>query len=147
MGLGNVSHVKTKTTSLERHVQTNDFSTGLRRVAKDNIARRRRGLCSVTNDDGRTNMPELSEVLSTLKEMAPLSLAESWDNVGLLVEPAVRKPVGCVLLTNDLTEDVLDEAETVRADLIVSYHPPVFAPLKRIAMDSWKVSVARILLY
>lgn len=86
-------------------------------------------------------MAKLSEVVSTLKKMAPLSLAESWDNVGLLIEPCsnVQQPIDCVFLTNDLTEDVLDEAESVNANLIVSYHPPVFAPFKRITSDNWKV--------
>lgn len=84
----------------------------------------------------------LSEVVAALQKMAPLSLAESWDNVGLLMEPdcgVQRSPVRRVFLTNDLTEDVLAEAETVNADLIVSYHPPVFAPFKRITSDAWKV--------
>ncbi|XP_022182891.1 NIF3-like protein 1 isoform X1 [Myzus persicae] len=87
---------------------------------------------------GQRNMATLPEVVSTLKKMAPLSLAESWDNVGLLVEPDVRKSVSRVFLTNDLTEDVLEEAVSVDADLIVSYHPPVFAPFKRITSDAWK---------
>lgn len=86
-------------------------------------------------------MATLSEVVSTLKKMAPLSLAESWDNVGLLVEPDVRKSVSRVFLTNDLTEDVLEEAVSVDANLIVSYHPPVFAPFKRITSDAWKVPI------
>lgn len=85
-------------------------------------------------------MAKLSDVVSTLKKMAPLSLAESWDNVGLLIEPNnIQQRIECVFLTNDLTEDVLDEAETVNANLIVSYHPPVFVPFKRITSDSWKV--------
>lgn len=86
-------------------------------------------------------MATLSEVISTLKKMAPLSLAESWDNVGLLVEPDVQKSVSRVFLTNDLTEDVLEEAVSVDANLIVSYHPPVFAPFKRITSDAWKVPI------
>lgn len=83
-------------------------------------------------------MTKLSEVISILKKMAPLDLAESWDNVGLLMEPDVPKPINCVFLTNDLTEDVLQEAESINADLIVSYHPPVFSPFKRITLDTWK---------
>lgn len=84
-------------------------------------------------------MATLSDVISTLKRMAPLTLAESWDNVGLLVEPDVRKSISRVFFTNDLTEDVLEEAVSVDANLIVSYHPPLFAPFKRITSDAWKV--------
>lgn len=86
-----------------------------------------------------SSMTTLSEVVLKLKKLAPLSLAGSWDNVGLLVEPDVKKPIQSVFLTNDLTEDVLEEAESVNANLIISYHPPVFTPFKRITLDTWKV--------
>lgn len=95
--------------------------------------------CLTSIPSNVSKMTKLSEVVSTLKSMAPLSLAESWDNVGLLMEPDLQKPISCVFLTNDLTEDVLEEAESVNADLIVSYHPPVFAPFKRITSEAWKV--------
>ena len=38
------------------------------------------------------------------------SLAGSWDNVGLLLEPSPPHKVTSLLLTNDLTEPVLEEA-------------------------------------
>lgn len=43
------------------------------------------------------------------------------------------------MLTNDLTEDVLEECVEKKADLIVSYHPPLFRPFKRLTQDNWKV--------
>lgn len=82
----------------------------------------------------------LKSVLEEFNRLAPLTLAESWDNVGLLVEPSDPKIVRKILLTNDLTEGVMKEAVKGSADLIYSYHPPVFAPLKRICSSgSWKV--------
>ena len=42
-------------------------------------------------------------------------------------------------MTNDLTEDVLEECVEKKADLIVSYHPPIFRPLKRLTQGNWKV--------
>jgi len=76
----------------------------------------------------------LEEVLALLETIAPLNLAEEWDNVGLLVEPegALKRPVSRVFLTIDLSESVLDEALTARADLLVAYHPPLFRALKRL---------------
>ncbi|XP_025405210.1 NIF3-like protein 1 isoform X2 [Sipha flava] len=85
-----------------------------------------------------SKMANLKEVVSTLEKMAPLSLAESWDNVGLLIEPDVKKSIECVFLTNDLTEDVLEEAQNAKANLIISYHPPLFKPFKRIILKNWK---------
>ena len=85
---------------------------------------------------------ELKEVLEVLEQLAPLSLAEPWDNVGLLVEPSRPRPIGNVLLTNDLTEAVMAEAEALACDLIVSYHPPLFQPIKRLVQRDWKQRLA-----
>ncbi|CAF1114258.1 unnamed protein product [Adineta ricciae] len=83
---------------------------------------------------------QLNTVISQLKAYAPLYLADqSWDNVGLLVEPYDDNPlVQRVFFTNDLTEPVLEEAIEKRAQLIVSYHPPIFSSLKRLTQSSWK---------
>lgn len=78
-----------------------------------------------------TTVP-LKNVLEKLKEFAPITLAESWDNVGLLVEPEDNISVNKALLTIDLTEDVVDEASTLGAQLIISYHPNIFRPLKQV---------------
>lgn len=81
----------------------------------------------------------LESVINYLEEFAPKALAEKWDNTGLLIEPHKKGNVKNILLTNDLTEDVVDEALQVKADLIISYHPPVFQPLKSITNSTWKV--------
>ncbi|XP_012693185.1 NIF3-like protein 1 [Clupea harengus] len=85
---------------------------------------------------------DLKEVLDVLEQLAPLSLAESWDNVGLLVEPSKPRPIKTILLTNDLTMPVMDEAEAMDCDLIISYHPPLFQPMKRLVQKDWKQRLA-----
>lgn len=78
-------------------------------------------------------MITLQVVLAALGEIAPLQLAASWDNVGLLVEPVGRDaPVRRVLLTVDLTEAVFAEAVAASADLVVAYHPLIFGGWKRL---------------
>ncbi|MBX3465107.1 MAG: Nif3-like dinuclear metal center hexameric protein [Planctomycetes bacterium] len=80
--------------------------------------------------------PSLAEVLDILHEIAPLELAAEWDNVGLLLQPRERPGrVRRVLLTIDLGAAVVAEARRARADLVVSYHPPIFQPLRRLGMD------------
>lgn len=74
----------------------------------------------------------LRRVLDVLEAIAPLSLAEAWDNVGLLIEPIPPRAIDSILFTIDLTEVVLDEAVAERAALVVAYHPPIFEPMKRI---------------
>ncbi|XP_077175237.1 NIF3-like protein 1 isoform X2 [Paroedura picta] len=81
---------------------------------------------------------DLKVLVSLLNDFASLSLAESWDNVGLLVEPSPPHVVSTLFLTNDLTEEVMEEALQERAGLILSYHPPIFKPLKRITWQTWK---------
>lgn len=85
---------------------------------------------------------DLHKVLEVLQQLAPLSLAESWDNVGLLVEPTNPRPIKTILLTNDLTAAVMDEAVAMNCDLIVSYHPPLFRPFKRLLQKDWKQRLA-----
>ncbi|KAL0122569.1 hypothetical protein PUN28_007339 [Cardiocondyla obscurior] len=80
----------------------------------------------------------LKDVVSAMNKFADTSLAASWDNVGLLIEPSEPKIVSHILLTNDLTEDVMDEALKLKTDLIITYHPLIFAPLKSITAASWK---------
>lgn len=74
----------------------------------------------------------LNEIIKSLQSFAPLTAAEAWDNVGLLVDPLSEKNVEKILLTNDLTEDVVNEAKDSRAGLIISYHPNIFKPLKTV---------------
>lgn len=77
-----------------------------------------------------------TDVLAALERIAPLALAESWDNVGLLVDPAERSSFTRALVAIDLTERVLDEALAASADLIVAYHPPIFSGLKRLRVGA-----------
>lgn len=81
---------------------------------------------------------QLKQVVDLLNSYASTSLAASWDNVGLLIEPTEPKNITHILLTNDLTEKVMQEAVKIQADMIISYHPPIFAPLKSITTNTWK---------
>lgn len=80
--------------------------------------------------------PTLAQAVSALEALAPTRHAAAWDNVGLLVAPVAPRPVWRVHLTIDLTEAVYAEARDARADLIVAYHPPIFAGLKRLRPDT-----------
>lgn len=73
-----------------------------------------------------------------METFAPTSFAEKWDNVGVLVEPSEPVDIKTILLTNDLSEDVLKEAKEIKANLIISYHPPIFSGLKQLTTKTWK---------
>jgi len=74
----------------------------------------------------------ISTVIDAMERIAPLALAEPWDNVGLLLGDAGAPLEGPVFLTIDLTPETLDEALGAGAGMIVAYHPPIFRELKRI---------------
>ena len=76
-------------------------------------------------------MVSVSEMVDFLHTFAPPSLAESYDNVGLLIgdsEQNIKK----IMVTMDVDESVAEEAAQVGADMIVSHHPLIFKPLSKI---------------
>lgn len=80
-------------------------------------------------------MPSVKDILGFLDEFAPLSLAEDWDNVGLLLgDPSAK--VDRILTCLTLTEDVADEAISSGANLIVSHHPILFRKVQRITTNN-----------
>ncbi len=81
---------------------------------------------------------ERAKLFEALGRLAPLSLAEPWDNVGLLVGEAEGELLGPVLCTIDLTEAVFEEAERLGCSAIIAYHPPIFTPIKRLVCSDTK---------
>jgi len=73
----------------------------------------------------------INQVIQYLEEIAPLSYQESYDNAGLLVgnrNNIVKKGLICL----DVTQCVIDEAVEKGVNLIISHHPFIFNPLKKI---------------
>jgi dinuclear metal center YbgI/SA1388 family protein len=76
-------------------------------------------------------MTTLKEVVTFLNGKAPLAWQESYDNAGLLTGDP-EKEVSSVLLTVDITEEVVAEAVSLGAELIVAHHPIIFKGLKKL---------------
>lgn len=86
---------------------------------------------------------KLRAVVGVLEELAPLRYAERWDNVGLLVGDP-ESEVARVLVTVDYTTEVAAEAAASGAALVVAYHPPLFAAVKRVPHDAlWADAIRR----
>ena len=77
------------------------------------------------------NALKVRDIAAWLEAWAPRHLAESYDNVGLLVGSADAE-VTKVLVSLDCTERVVEEAEREGCELIVSHHPVIFGGLKRL---------------
>ena len=74
---------------------------------------------------------KLRELIRYFDREIPLSFQEDYDNSGLQVGDPDQE-VNSALLALDVTEDVLEEAIKKGCDLIVSHHPLIFKPLKRL---------------
>ena len=79
------------------------------------------------------------QLWQVLDQLAPLNLAGSWDNVGVLLESFPPQKIKQfkdekILLTIDLTESVFEEALAQQCTVIVTYHPIIFGGLKRLTL-------------
>lgn len=79
--------------------------------------------------------PLLRDVLQALEWLAPLSLAEDWDNVGLLLgdpQQPVQRGMTCLTLTPDVAEEAIQQQVSV----IVTHHPILFKAVQRLTAET-----------
>ncbi len=74
---------------------------------------------------------KLSEIISVIESFAPLAYQEAYDNAGLLLG-SENMEIKKALITIDVTEEVINEAINVKANLIISHHPVIFNEIKKI---------------
>lgn len=79
---------------------------------------------------------KIKDVTDFLESSAPSSYQESYDNSGLLTGNPMSEVKG-ILTTLDCTEEVVDEAIGLNANLIVSHHPIIFKGLKKLTGSSY----------
>jgi dinuclear metal center YbgI/SA1388 family protein len=77
---------------------------------------------------------KIEEIAQAVEQIAPLGLAQDWDNVGLLIGNP-HKTIKNILLTIDTTRAVVAEAKAQKVDLILAYHPIIWDGLKRVTAD------------
>lgn len=75
-------------------------------------------------------MSKIRDILNSLAGIAPLELAEKWDNVGLLMG-GVDQNVNRILTCLTLTHGVAEEAIAGKFELVVTHHPLMFRPVQR----------------
>jgi dinuclear metal center YbgI/SA1388 family protein len=73
----------------------------------------------------------VGDLLKVLDRLAPFALAEPWDNCGLLVGDEAAA-VDRILVTLELTEPVLTEAIVGGYHTVVTHHPLLFSPIRRL---------------
>jgi dinuclear metal center YbgI/SA1388 family protein len=77
-------------------------------------------------------IPKTADIVGIINKIAPIALAEPWDNPGLQIgDPAAS--VARVMVALDPTPDVIDSALKASCQLLVTHHPLIFKPLKSIS--------------
>lgn len=79
-------------------------------------------------------MVTVENIYNVLNALAPVRYQMDFDNSGFLVGDREQK-VKTVLTTLDITDAVIEEAVSLKADLIVSHHPLLFHPLRNVLAD------------
>lgn len=79
----------------------------------------------------------IGELAELLDEMIPTKLAESWDNVGLMLGRRT-KPVKRVLLALDMTQETVAQAIAKKADMLITHHPAIFRKLGNVTDGDWQ---------
>ena len=86
---------------------------------------------------------KIRDIAAAIEEFAPLALQDDYDNSGLVVG-RLDDEVHKALLAVDVTEEVLDEAEREGCDIIITHHPIIFSPIKRLNSQTYVVTQTSI---
>lgn len=83
---------------------------------------------------------KVCEVAKIIENIAPLSLADDWDNVGLLVGDSNAEIKG-ICIAVDLTNGAINHCISHNCNLIITHHPAIFDPLKSLTNDNLAASL------
>ncbi len=78
----------------------------------------------------------VKELYAKFCEKIPESLSCEWDNDGIMCAPDLSREVNRVLITLDVTEEIVDYVVEREFDLIISHHPLIFKPLSHLTEEN-----------
>ena len=79
---------------------------------------------------------KVSQITDLIEQLAPKNYQESYDNAGFQIGNLDSELTG-ILFCLDVTEEVVEEAEMLNANLIISHHPLIFKGLKSITGSNY----------
>lgn len=74
---------------------------------------------------------QVKDITQLIESMAPLAYQESYDNAGLIVGNA-QDEISGILITLDITEEIIEEAISKNLNMVISHHPIIFGGLKKL---------------
>ena len=85
-----------------------------------------------------------TDLLKTLDKIAPVSLAEDWDNCGMQVDLG-KEEINRVLVAMEVTQSVIEKARECGADMIIAHHPLLFSYIAITSLRSGNVNENNII--
>ncbi len=80
-------------------------------------------------------VPTVNDIHAALQSLVPDTLAESWDNVGLLAG-SPGQSVHRIMIALDPCTDVAEQAISKKCDLLITHHPIIFKPIRALHTDT-----------
>lgn len=77
-----------------------------------------------------------NDIIEKLEQLSPVHYASSWDNIGLLAGRR-EKEVNTIFVALDATDEIIEEVIQKKADMLITHHPLIFSPLKKITTDDF----------
>ncbi len=79
---------------------------------------------------------KVREIMSLLDSIAPFANQAEWDNSGLIVGD-MNADVKKIVVSLDATDEVVEQAIQAKADLLITHHPLVFAPILKVNSENF----------
>lgn len=83
---------------------------------------------------------QLQQLLARFEQLWPAASAEDWDSVGLVSGNSTQE-INRILLTVDVTDEIVAEAKDLKADLILAHHPLLLKPVNSLSESTSKGSL------
>ena len=82
------------------------------------------------------SMTKIKDITRAIEDIAPLSLQESYDNAGLVTGNDDTEVTG-VLISLDVTEEIIEDAIANNCNLVVAHHPIIFQGIKKLTGSTY----------
>ncbi len=87
-------------------------------------------------------MTKIKEIYEAINELAPFETQMDWDKSGFSVGD-IEAEAKIVVMALDITDEVIDFAIEKQAQLIVTHHPLIFNPIKRLLSTDYVYRLAQ----
>ena len=88
-------------------------------------------------------MHKVQDVYNFLNNLSPFELQEKWDNSGLIIGN-MQDEFNNIYLSIDIDIELVNSIEN--NSLIISHHPLIFSPLKKINFDNYSTKILQLLI-